>query len=254
MKQSIILWLGAFVITFLFAFWNRFSSPEYPITGSFGINMKSVTFKFDKVYRGNDSYKIIIKTDTDSLNGRILWRKNGSNSGWNTAPMNFSDKTLSGKIPHEPPSTIIDYRVKVWKGENVFYLPQSGMVTLKYLGNVPPSIMGFYFLTLYLALLLSVRTGLDYFNENQKIKKLSLFTVMIWIANVMVFNPVKRSYELSSRIGTAILPITELFDFRHLLLLIIWILGIVLIFNIKNYKIWAGIITVAILIAFLFVG
>jgi hypothetical protein len=252
MKQSIILWLGAFVIAFLFAFWNRFSSSEYPITGSFGINMKSVTFKFDKVYRGSDGYKIIIKTDADSLNGRILWRKKTSNSGWNTEPMNFSEKTLSGEIPHQPPSTLIDYKVKVWKGENVHYLPQTGKVTLKYLGNVPPSIMGFYFLTLYLALLFSVRTGLDYFNENQKIKKLSLFTVMIWIANVMVFNPVKRSYELSTRIGSTILPIKELFDFRHLLLLIIWILGIVLIFNLKNYKIWAGITAGAILIAFLF--
>ena len=252
MKQSIILWLGAFVVAFLFVFWNRFSSPEYPITGSFGINMKSVTFKFDKVYRGNDSYKITIKSDNDSLNGRILWRIKGSSSGWNAEPMNFSGKMLTGEIPHQPPSTLINYRVKVWKGENVYYLPQTGEITLKYLGKVPPSIIGFYFSTLYLALFFSVRTGLDYFNDNQKIKKLSLFTVMLWIANVMIFNPVKRSYELSARIGSTILPVTELFDFRHLLLLIIWITGIVIIFNLRNYKIWAGITAGAILIAFLF--
>ena len=69
----------------------------------------------------------------------------------------------------------------------------------------------------------------------------------------MVFNPVKRSYELSTRIGTA-LPITDLFDFQHLLLLIIWILEIALIFNLKKYKIWAAIVAVATLIAFLFIS
>ncbi len=253
MKQSLILWIGAFVIAFLFAFWNRFSSPEYPITGSFGINMKSVTYKFDKVYRGNDDYKIIIKTENDSLNGLILWREKGSSEGWNVSEMKFSGKMLLGKIPHHAPSTIIEYRVKVWLNKNVYYLPQTGNVVLKYFNKVPSSIMGFYYFFLYLALIFSVRTGLDYFNENQKIKKLSLFTIMLWISNVMVFNPVKHSYELSTRIGTTILPITELFDFRHLLLLIIWILGIILFFNLNNYKKWALFISGATLIAFLFI-
>jgi hypothetical protein len=253
MKQSIILWTGAFVISFLFGFTSRLISPEYPVTGSFGINMKKVIYKFEKVYRGDDDYKIVLGTEVDSLNGSILWRIKDGDSQWNVAPMKFSGNTLTGEIPHQSPSTFVDYRVKVWKGSQVFYLPRNGKVTMKYLNNVPSSIMGFYFFTLYLALFLSVRTGLDYFNERQKIKKLSLFTIMIWIANIIVFNPVKRTYELSARIGSTVLPITDLFDIRHIDLLIIWILGIILIFNMKNYKIWAAIISGATLIAFLFV-
>ena len=253
MKQSLILWTGAFVISFLFGFANRLISPEYPVTGSFGINMKKVIYKFEKVYRGNDDYKIVLGTEVDSLNGNIMWRIKDSNSGWNIVPMKFSGNTLTGDIPHQSPSTLIEYKVKVWKDSQTFYLPRNNKITMKYLSRVPSSIMGFYFFTLYLALFFSIRTGLDYFNENQKIKKLSLFTIMIWIANVIVFNPVKRSYELSTRIGSTVLPITDLFDIRHLDLLIIWILGIVLIFNLKNYKIWAAIISAATLIAFLFV-
>jgi hypothetical protein len=253
MKQSLILWIGAFVISFLFAFGNRMISPEYPVTGSFGINMKPVTYKFEKVYRGNDGYQIVIGTDTDSLNGSILWQGKESSSGWNSVPMKFSGNTLTGRIPHQSPSTLVNYKVKVWKGNKIFYIPARGKITLKYLSNVPSSIMGFYYLTLYLALIFSVRTGLDYFNDNQKIKKMSLFTIMIWIANVIVFNPVKHSYELSTRIGGTILPITDLFDIRHLIFLVIWIAGIILIFNLKNYKIWAAITAGATLTAFLFV-
>lgn len=253
MKQSLILWIGAFVISFLFGFANRLISPEYPVTGSFGINMKKVIYKFERIYRGNDDCDIVVGTEVDSLNGNILWRIKNINSGWNVAPMRLSGKTLMGKIPRQLPSTLIEYRVKVWKDGKIFYLPQAGKITLKYLSSVPPSIMGFYFFTLYLALFLSVRTGLDYFNENQKIKKLALFTIMILIANVIVFNPVKRSYELSTRIGGTILPITDLFDIGHITFLIIWIIGIILIFNLKNYKIWAAIVSGATLIAFLFV-
>jgi len=253
MKQSLILWTGAFVISFLFGFASRLISPEYPVTGSFGINMKKVIYKFEKVYRGDDNYKIVIGTEVDSLNGNILWRLKVSNSGWNVEPMKFSGNSLTGVIPHQSPSTLVEYRIKVWKDNQIFYLPRNGKITMKYLNSVPSSIIGFYIFTLYLALFFSVRTGLDYFNEKQKIKKLSLFTIMIWIANVIVFNPVKRTYELSTRIGSTVLPITDLFDIRHLDLLIIWIIGVILIFNLKNYKIWAAIISGATLIAFLFV-
>ena len=253
MKQSIILWTSAFVISFLFVFANRFISPEYPVTGSFGIDMKKVTYQLEKVYRGKDDYKIIIKTEIDSLNGSILWRVKESNTGWNIEPMKFFGDMLSGRIPHQLPSTLVEYKIKLLKDRKVYYLPPNGEISLKYLNSVPPSIMGFYYLTLYFALFFSVRTGLDYFNENQKIKKLAIFTIMIWIANVMVFNPVKHSYELSTRIGGTILPITDLFDIRHLIFLIIWIIGIILIFNLKNYKIWTAVISGATLLAFLFV-
>lgn len=253
MKQSLILWTGAFIISFLFGFANRLISPEYPVTGSFGINMKKVIYKFEKVYRGNDNYIITVGTEADSLNGSVLWRLKESGSGWNTAPMKFSGNVLTGAIPRQPPSTLVEYRVKIWEDGKIYFLPIDGRITLKYLSSVPSSIMGFYFFTLYLALIFSVRTGLEYFNENQKIKKLSLFTIMLWIANVIVFNPVKRSYELSTRIGGTILPITDLFDIRHISLLVIWILGIILIFNLKNYRIWGAIISGATIIAFLFV-
>jgi hypothetical protein len=252
MKQTIILWIGAFVVSFLFAFGNRFISVEYPETGSFGINMKKVTYQFEKVYRGQDDYKIIIRTGIDSLKGNILWRVKNGHSEWKVAPMKMSGNILTGKIPNQRPSTIVEYRVKVWKDGKIYYLPRSGKITLTYLSTVPSSIMGFYYLTLYLALIFSVRTGLEYFNENQKIKKLALFTIMIWIANVIVFNPVRHSYELSTRIGATVLPISKLFDIQHLSILIIWILGIILIFNLKKYRIWAAIISIITLITFLF--
>jgi hypothetical protein len=253
MKQSIILWIGAFVIAFLFGFWNRFSSPEYPVTGSFGINMKSVTYKFDKVYRGNDNYKIVIKTELDSLNGKIFWRRLNNNSPWHEGKMIFANGTLSGEIPNQQPLTFVEYKVKLRQNQEINNLPKNGNITLKFLAKVPSSIMGFYYFTLFFGLMFSIRTGLDYFNENQRIKKLSLFTIMIWIANVMVFNPVKHSYELSTKIGTKVLPISALFDISHLILLLIWLLGIILIFNSKKYKKWAVVIAVAELIAFLFV-
>jgi hypothetical protein len=238
MKQSIILWLGAFVVTFLLGFWNRISSPEYPVTGSFGIDMKKITYKFDKVYRGNGGYKIVVGTEADNVTGEILWRKGGG-AGWHAIPMDTTINTLTGVIPSQPPLTEIEYKVKLEKDDRVYNVPRSGNVNLKFLSNVPASIMVFYFLTLYLGLMFSIRTGLDYFNENQKIKKLALFTIMIWIANIMIFSPVKKTYELSIRIGTKILPVSDLFDFPHLIFLFIWIGGIVIIFNTKNYKIWA---------------
>lgn len=248
MKQSIILWLGAFVITFLAGYLHSITSENYPVSGSFGIGLKKVSYFFDKVYKENKNYEVIIRTDVDSLKGKVLWRKrNPQKLNWNEVTMKPAEETLTAEIPHQPPRTIIEYKVILNHKDSTFVLPYSGNAEIEFFGQVPKSIQVFAFLSLFGGLLFSVRTALDYFNENEKIKKFAVFTTAVWFSSALIFFPVKRSYELSAKIGQSILPITDIFHPSLLLMLAFWILSVIVIFNVKKYKIFAlaaGIITI----------
>lgn len=247
MKQSIILWLGAFVITFLCGYLHSITSENYPVSGSFGIGLKKVSYFFDKVWERNENYEVIIRTDVDSLKGKVKWRKKNQNLNWNEITMTSADEALIAEIPHQQPRTIIEYKVILNYKDSTYTLPYSGNAEMKFLGAVPKSIQIFAFLSLFGGLLFSVRTALDYFNQNEKIKKYTVFTAAIWFSSALIFLPVKRTYELSAKIGGNILPIFDIFHPSWLIIFGFWILSVIIIFNVKNYKLFAliaGIITV----------
>jgi hypothetical protein len=252
-KQSIILWTAALIITFLSGYMHSLDSPEYPISSSFDIGLKKVvSFKIDRVYRGENDYKLMIFTDLPGFKGEILWRKENSNSKWESVPMKYISETqMAGYIPHQPPGTNVEYRAKL-TNDSTYYIPEPHNGILTFLGKPPDQIMFFYTFTLLLGLFLSVRTGLDYFREKDKIKMLSLFTFLTWVANAAIFNPVKIYYENVTKVGIDAIAMGKLFPLAPDIMLIFWIISTALIFYLKKNKLWALISAIITLVIFQF--
>jgi hypothetical protein len=117
---------------------------------------------------------------------------------------------------------------------------------IKFFGKISPFVNALYYLTLYAGLLLSTRTGLDFFNEHEKIKKLGLITAVLLFANALIASPLRKTYELDA-IGSKALPITQIFPAGNLVLFALWMTAVIIIFNIKEYK-WAAIISAVIML------
>ncbi len=251
MKQSIILWLGAFIITFLSGYLQSLTSTGYPINGTVGIEGKKVTYKFEKVHHGDDNYKIIIFSEIPDLNGVVQWKQPGEENVYNEINLKKENGNfLAASIPGYPPSTKVEYRVKITHNNQTYFLPSENPVELTFFGEVSSQITTFCFLFLYGGLLLSTRTALEYFNEKRRtrIKMYTLFTIFAFFGYGLALYPIKRSYEMGN-IGTRGLPISEIFGVGPFLLFAIWIIGMILIFNTQKPKIWAlvtGIITLII--------
>lgn len=238
MKQSLILWIGAAVITFLAGFLQSRLSNEYPISGSIGIEGKEVGYKLDRVYYGNDDYKFFLKSELSGLEGSLYWMTDGS-SNWNTSNLSASGEILSGKIPNYKPSTNIKYFIKVTSNGISYNIPPDNKpVNLTFYSKIPASVNFYYLFTLLGGLLLAVRTGLEYFHTPNLIKKLNIFTLIFIVVNVFAFHPLRTTYKLGA-VGKTVISITQMFQLPSILLLLTWILATVLIFNTKKFKIWA---------------
>jgi len=249
MKQSLILWISAAVITFIAGFLQSRLSREYPVSGSFGIEGKEIGYKLDRAYFGNDDYRFFLRSEIDSLIGRVYWKTDNSKN-WEYSSLTSSGKILSGKIPHKKPLTKLDYYIEIKYNGNTYQVPANKQpVLLTFYGHVPTTINFYYMFTLLGLLLLSVRTGLEYFHLPGKIKKLNIVTLIFVVVNVFVFHPLRTTYKLGA-VGKSVIPITEMFQFSSILLLVTWVLTTALIFNTKKFRIWAPVAAIMTLVIF----
>ena len=253
MKQQIILWTAAFVITIVAAVLLRTIDPEKPVTGTVEFGHQKVSYKFDRVYRSDDDYQVMLFSDIKDLNATLEYRPAGSDSGWTKEEMKYSNEILSAKIPKHPTMSKIDYKVTMnYQGQS-FTVPTDKGLMLKFLGRVSGQIMAWYYIALFGGIFLSTRIGLEYFNEDEKIKKLSFFAFLLFVFYAMLLIPVKKTYELSA-LGKSIPQITQLFNLSGILVMILWIGGIISFFHVRNRKLMALVVSVLTILIFVAFG
>ena len=254
MKHSIILWISALVITIIFGYFQSANSPHYPVSGTTQIEGAKVTYLLPKVYRGNKGCSIWIDSQLKTISGQLQWKKSNDNSNsWNNVTLKDSNQTLTAVIPHQPPLTKIEYRVELNYKNKTYLLPESKIVSIEFLGRVSEQIMILYYFMLFAGILLSVRTGLEIFNNRfrSRVKMYSIFTFSAFFFFTLGASTVKKSYELNA-IGNKAVPLESIFTLGSILIFITWIAGMILIFNTKKPKIWGAAASILTLIIFLF--
>ena len=118
--------------------------------------------------------------------------------------------------------------------------------------SIPSKVNILSSLVLFTALLLCFRVGLEYFNDNQKIKKLTLPAVTFFFFYSIAITPLRKTYELNA-INKKVPPITELFDLQSIILFVLWIIAMTVIFNSKNPRLPALVFSIITVLVFLFV-
>jgi len=263
MKHSLILWSSALFLTFITSYIQRGTSEYYPLTGTIGIDEKKVSYRFEKIYNDKNDFSFIIRTDNPDINAVVKWKKvypsNPNLSGverengqeWKIIEMKKDKEALIAHIPRQNAGEKILYFAEIKKDRLKYTIPDRP-VTLLFLGYVPSMISFLSNFALFGGLLLSFRTGLEFFNENEKIKKLTLFTTAFFFVYTIAVTPLRKSYELNA-INNKVVPITSLFDLQSILLFLLWIEAMILVFKVKNQKPAAMVFAIITALVFLFV-
>lgn len=251
MKEQLILWTSALVITFLTAYMGNLTGRYYPLTGTVGINGKKVTFKFDRLYRGNDGYSIILQKDLKDASAYIIWKKE-QDKYFNRVQMKDSGEVFKGSIPPQKPLTHIIYRCEILQNGRSYYLPYDRSVKMTVLGKVTSTAMNLYYFFLFGGILLSVRGALEYFNQNRKVKVYAMFTSIFIFCYTIAVTPFKATYELAA-INKSVPSPEKLFNLQAVLLLFLWIAGMTLIIGKKNPGIRAIIFSALTILIYLLV-
>ena len=230
MKNEIILWLSSLIIVFLIGYIKNVTNKDYPITGTFGIEGKKVSYKLDKVSFDKNFYKNIIISDLKGINAKLVWKKDHQKY---ETDYTENDKALVCEIPKLKPGERILYKIIIYHNEKTYEIPKDNFVSLTFWGHIPKAVNFLYFFFIYSSLLISMRSVLELFAQNKNLKKYAFITCIFFITLVSIINPLYITYKLEA-INHFVPPFNELLNPLLLTILIFWIIGTILIFN-KNY-------------------
>lgn len=250
MKKSILLWLIAFVLTVLTAVYQRMTGPTYPISGEAEIGNEIVNYKLDRSHGGEGNHQIEIEIIKENIIGFLVWKRYKTNDEWTKVEMVRQNGKLIGYLPHQPPAGKLIYHVIFETNEESIVIPDKGEVIIRFKGDVPAGFLIPHIIFIFGAMLLSTRTGLEYFQEGKKFKPLTIFTFIFVIIGGFIFGPIVQKYAFDA-FWTGFPFGHDLTDNKILIGFIGWLLALIAIYKFKNPKRWIIFASILMFVIFL---
>lgn len=249
MKNEIILWLSSFAILFLIGYVKSVTDKDYPITSTFGIEGRKVSYKMDKVSFDKTAYTNLIISDIKGIKAKIILMDNNL---INEFPFYEVGKGLECKIPNLKPGTRVEYRIVISFNERKFEIPENEFVRLTFWNYIPSPIKILFSLLLYGGLLMAIRSLLEIFNSNKNLKKYLFIGCALFILLNIIVNPLYISYKLGA-INKFVPSIGDLVNPFLIAILLLLIAGTILIFNKFHTKAITIIISFGAIVLFFFI-
>ena len=250
MKKSIWLWVIAFVLTALTAVYQRLTGPTYPIIGEAVINNGVINYKLDRTHGGVGDHLIEIKVDDETIYGELVWKRYKTNDEWTATEMIRENEKLVAFLPHQPPAGKLVYHIIIQKDDEAVTLPSSGEVIIRFKGDVPVAFLIPHIIFIFGAMLLSTRTGLEYFNEGKKFKPLTILTFIFVIIGGFILGPIIQYYAFGE-FWTGFPFGHDLTDNKILIGFIGWLIALIALYKFKNPKRWIVFASILMFIIFL---
>lgn len=226
MKKTILLWVIAFVLTVLTAVYQRMTGPTYPVSGKIKIENKEVKYSLDRSHGGEDDHLIKIKTDDDLTRGIVSWKRFKSSDDWTIDTMLYQSGYLTALLPHQPPAGKLIYKISLSQNGKTINLNDGHPVVIRFKGDVPIFIIIPHVILIFLAMLFSTRTGLEFFKKEPNYKKLVYWTFGLLILGGMIFGPIMQKYAFGE-FWTGVPFGIDLTDNKTLIAAIGWVVALI---------------------------
>jgi hypothetical protein len=220
------------------------------VTGEVIINSEVVKYKLDRTHGGEGDHPIEISVDDETICGELLWKRYKTDDEWTSIEMTRQDKKLFASLPHQPPAGKLVYHVILQNDDEVVVLPEKGEVIIRFKGDVPIYFLIPHIIFIFGAMLLSTRTGLEYFNEGKKFKPLTILTFIFVIIGGFILGPIIQYYAFGA-FWTGFPFGHDLTDNKILVGFIGWLLALIALYKFKNPKRWIIFASILMFIIFL---
>lgn len=177
MKKTVLFWILAIIITIASAVYQRVTGPTYPLSGSVQFEGKTIKYKLERSHSSSSNYEIEITTGDASVRGVLNWRKFNSEEDFTAVEMSGID-TLKAELPAQERLQKLEYFIKLFKGDATTDIPGNKPIVIRFKDDVPAWILIPHVFFMFFAMLLSTRTGFEFFNKETNFVKLATWTII----------------------------------------------------------------------------
>ncbi|MGA9115147.1 MAG: hypothetical protein WB626_00040 [Bacteroidota bacterium] len=198
MNRTWPLWLTAFILTALSAFYQRRTGPTYPVSGSISMGGERIEYSLPRSHPGGGDASVRVPAPDPSMQGVLEWKRFKTEDAWTRTPMQREGMELRGFLPHQPPAGKLAYRVVLMQGGESATLPGEPAV-IRFRGDVPGWVLILHVIVIFGAMLLSTRTGLEIFRSDPAgLRRLVFATIALLFAGGLVLGPVVQKYAFGA--------------------------------------------------------
>jgi len=249
MKRTIILWLIALVVTVFTAIFQRITGPTYPILGEVNLLDQNIKYKLERSHSSSKPYQIKLDVKSENIAGVLYYKRHKTKDDWTTIKMEYLEGFLVAELPPQPPAGKLEYKIELTYNNEKVVIPEKGKVIIRFKGDVPALALILHIIFIFLAMIFSTRTGLEYFNTNPNYKIKMYLTVLFLFLGGFLFGPLVQYYAFGAW-WTGIPFGYDLTDNKTLIAFIGWLFALIR-FN-KSPKADKWILLAAILMLIIF--
>ena len=249
MGRRTTLWIIAFIITIATAYYQRVTGPTYPVMEKTTIDGSSISGVFDRSHDGDGNHLVEIKVADTNVIGNLYWKRYKTNDDWNMILMKREDDKLSASLPHQPPAGKLLYNVVLQSGNSDITIP-SEPVVIRFKGAVPHYFLIPHVIFMFVAMLLTARTGLEIFNKEPKYFKLTVYTLVVLFIGGLILGPIVQKYAFGE-FWTGVPFGIDLTDNKTLIAFIGWLIAFIAVQRNRNPKFWVIFAAILMFVIFL---
>jgi hypothetical protein len=238
MKRTTTLWIVAFIITFSTAYYQRTTGPTYPLAGKTQLSGKDIRYRLLRSHGGFTNALVEIQVLDSTIQGVTEWKRFKTDDPWTRVQMKFANNQLSAELPNQPPAGKLLYRITLTQGESTALIPAADPVVIRFKGDVPLWVLIPHVIAMFGSMLLAIRAGLEYFNPNSNLAKLTYWTIGFFFVGGMVLGPIVQKYAFDAY-WTGWPFGSDLTDNKTAVALLAWLAVAVALKKSKNPKAWA---------------
>jgi len=235
--SSIAWWLIALVFTLSLATYQRMTGPTYPIKGN--INIDDTEIKYELI-RSSDSDKpaeILIENVNEGIEGELVYKRFKVKEDFRTIGFQRSGENMTAYLPPEPPAGKLEYKVKLFTSNQEYELSEEPVV-IRFKGPVPLFVLIPHIIFMFLAMLLSTRTGIEVFRNGNQLLMYTGLTLILLLLGGMILGPIVQKYAFGDY-WTGWPFGKDLTDNKTLVAFLAWIIAYLRIRKDQKNKWWA---------------
>jgi len=250
MKKKTFLWTIALILTIFIAIFQRLTGPTYSLLGKKELNGTIVEYNFSRSHSGNTNHKVIVETNNPSLDGFLIFKRYKTDDDWTVLPMSNDSGIFSSYLPGQPPAGKLEYYVLLKNENSSIELPENKTVVIRFKGEVPIGILIPHIIFMFLSMLLSNRTGLEFFSDGKNLSKFTIWTLSTLFVGGFILGPLVQQFAFGE-LWTGVPFGYDLTDNKTLVAFIGWVFAYIMYKNSKVPKRWALFASVLLLIVYL---
>lgn len=198
MKRTIILWTVAFLVTAVFAVWQKMSGPTYEVridTEVAGAPLKGELLRTHSV---NGDLPVTVNVADPAVVGTVVWRRYPTDDPWQRLAMVNAAGLLTAELPRQKMAGKLEYSVECGKDGQKVLIPPDEAVVARFKGDVPNPVLIFHVSFMVSGILFSTRCGLAALTGSGAIKMLSRMTFAFLFVGGLVLGPVVQKYAFDA--------------------------------------------------------